>query len=103
MPPKKKLPPQAAIDPVKAAPVGRTRPMAGAEGDESAGQAPRPAWMQRAMREARECLVARDFACTIQRAETVLASEPEHPAAQRLLKLGRQGQEAALSSDWKMR
>ncbi|GIL05351.1 MAG: hypothetical protein BroJett031_18710 [Betaproteobacteria bacterium] len=71
--------------------------------DESPRRAARPLWMQRALREGRDCLVARDFACTIRRAEAVLKADPEDPAAQRLLKLARAGQEAALSSDWKMR
>jgi hypothetical protein len=71
--------------------------------DESPRRAARPLWMQRALREGRDCLVARDFACTIRRAEAVLKTDPEDPAAQRLLKLARAGQEAALSSDWKMR
>jgi hypothetical protein len=71
--------------------------------DESPRRAARPLWMQRALREGRECLVARDFACTIQRAESVLKADADDPAAQRLLKLARAGQEAALSGDWKMR
>lgn len=71
--------------------------------DESPRRAARPLWRQRALREGRDCLVARDFACTIRRAEAVLKADPEDPAAQRLLKLARAGQEAALSSDWKMR
>lgn len=71
--------------------------------DESPRRAARPLWMQRALREGRDCLVARDFACTIRRAEAVLNADAEDPAAQRLLKLARAGQEAALSSDWKMR
>ncbi|MEW5880025.1 MAG: serine/threonine-protein kinase [Pseudomonadota bacterium] len=70
---------------------------------ETSRHAARPLWMQRALREGRDCLVARDFACTIRRAEAVLKADPEDPAAQRLLKLARAGQEAALSSDWKMR
>ncbi|MFN3564774.1 MAG: hypothetical protein ACK4V1_02145, partial [Burkholderiaceae bacterium] len=71
--------------------------------DETPRRAARPSWMQRALREGRDCLVARDFTCTIRRAEAVLEADPEDPAAQRLLKLARAGQEAALSSDWKMR
>lgn len=71
--------------------------------DESPRRAARPLWMQRALREGRDCLVARDFACTIRRAEEVLKAAPDDPAAQRLLALARAGQEAALSSDWKMR
>jgi hypothetical protein len=59
--------------------------------------------MRRVLRESRDCLVARDYACTIQRAEEVLKVEPDNVAAQRLLKLARAGQEGALSSDWKMR
>jgi hypothetical protein len=76
---------------------------AGAVGDEAPRRVARPLWMQRALREGRDCLVARDFACTIRRAESVLKADPEDQAAQRLLKLARAGQEAALSSDWKMR
>jgi hypothetical protein len=72
-------------------------------GDESPRRAARPSWMQRALREARDCLVARDFTCTIRRAEEVLKADPDDPAALHLLKLARAGQEAALSSDWKMR
>jgi len=71
--------------------------------DETPRRAARPLWAQRALREGRDCLVARDFTCTIRRAEAVLKADPEDPAAQRLLKLARAGQEAALSSDWKMR
>jgi hypothetical protein len=48
-------------------------------------------------------LAARQYACTIARAEAVLQAEPNHPAAQALLKEGRAGQEAALGGDWKMR
>lgn len=71
--------------------------------DESPRRVARPPWMQRALREGRDCLVARDFACTIRHAEAVLKADAEDTAAQRLLKLARAGQEAALSSDWKMR
>jgi hypothetical protein len=56
-----------------------------------------------ALREGRDCLAARQYACTIARAESVLQAEPNHPAAQALLKEGRAGQEAALGGDWKMR
>lgn len=55
------------------------------------------------MREGRDCLAARQYACTIARAEAVLKSDPAHVAAQSLLKDGRAAQEAALASDWKMR
>jgi hypothetical protein len=48
-------------------------------------------------------LAARQYACTIARAESVLKAEPAHPAAQALLKDGRAAQEAALAGDWKMR
>ncbi len=90
-------PPARTADP---APVqGAT----GAIGDASPRRAARPPWMQRALREGRDCLVARDFACTIRRAEEVLKADPDDPAALHLLKLARAGQEAALSSDWKMR
>jgi hypothetical protein len=56
-----------------------------------------------ALREGRDCLAARQYACTIARAESVLQAEPNHPAAQALLKEGRAAQEAALGGDWKMR
>jgi phage tail protein X len=62
-----------------------------------------PAWVETALREGRDCLAARQYACTIARAEAVLKAEPTHSAAQALLKDGRAGQEAALGSDWKMR
>lgn len=90
-------PPARSADP--APPQGATD----AIDDDAPRRVGRPLWMQRALREGRDCLVARDFACTIRRAEAVLKADPEEPAAQRLLKLARAGQEAALSSDWKMR
>ncbi len=81
-------------------------PAAGAQrtdADEAGRASARPQWAQRALREGRDCLVARDFTCTIRRAEAVLQADPDDAAAQRLLRLARAGQEAALSSDWKMR
>jgi phage tail protein X len=48
-------------------------------------------------------LAARQYACTIDRAEAVLKADPGHAVAQALLNEGRAGQEAALGSDWKMR
>jgi hypothetical protein len=97
---------RVAARPAPAAPARSAESAQGADeaiDDESPRRAARPLWMQRALREGRDCLVARDFACTIRRAEAVLKTDPEDPAAQRLLKLARAGQEAALSSDWKMR
>jgi tRNA A-37 threonylcarbamoyl transferase component Bud32 len=60
-------------------------------------------WIEAALQEGRVCLAARQYACTIARAESVLKAEPAHPAAQALLKDGRAAQEAALAGDWKMR
>jgi len=48
-------------------------------------------------------LAARQYACTIARAEAALKSDPNSAAAQALLKAARAGQEAALGGDWKMR
>jgi serine/threonine protein kinase len=67
------------------------------------GAAADAARIDTALREGRDCLAARQYACTIARAESVLQAEPNHPAAQALLKEGRAGQEAALGGDWKMR
>jgi serine/threonine protein kinase len=69
----------------------------------AASAAAATAWIDTALREGRDCLAARQYACTIARAEAVLQAEPNHPAAQALLKEGRAGQEAALGGDWKMR
>jgi hypothetical protein len=67
------------------------------------GVATAPAWIDSALREGRDCLAARQYACTIDRAEAVLKADPGHAVAQALLNEGRAGQEAALGSDWKMR
>ena len=62
-----------------------------------------PAWVDVALREGRTCLAAKQYACTIARAESVLKAEPNHAGALALLKDGRSAQEQALGSDWKMR
>lgn len=62
-----------------------------------------PAWIDTALREGRACLAGKQYACTIARAESVLKAEPNHAGALALLKEGRNAQEQALGSDWKMR
>ncbi len=65
------------------------------------GVASTPLWVRSALREGQQCLVARRFACTIEQAQAVLRSDPQHPIALRMLRLARNGQEAALRGDWK--
>jgi hypothetical protein len=62
-----------------------------------------PTLIDTALREGRACLAERRYACTIDRAEAILKSDPGHAAAQAMLKEARAGQEAALGGDWKMR
>jgi hypothetical protein len=62
-----------------------------------------PAWIAKDLAEARECLVARRYTCTIERAQNVLKVDPDNLSAQRMLKLARAAQQEALSSDWKTR
>jgi len=59
--------------------------------------------IESALREGRDCLAVRQYACTIARAEAVLRDQPENVAARALLEAARAGQEAALEGDWKMR
>jgi hypothetical protein len=54
-----------------------------------------PHWAQESLREARQCLVAKRYACTIERAEEVLKSAPAHPLALRMARLGREGLQGA--------
>ncbi len=65
------------------------------------GVASTPLWVRSALREGQQCLVARRFACTIEQAQAVLRADPQHPIALRMLRLARNGQEAALRGDWK--
>ena len=51
-------------------------------------------WVREALREARQCLVAKRYACTIQRAEEVLKSQPTHAFALRMARLGYEGLQA---------
>jgi hypothetical protein len=104
------LVPSKGAAPVRRAPPSKPAPtepsgtgVAPTRVDPAPDRAVPSARMRRVLRESRDCLVARDYACTIQRAEEVLKVEPDNVAAQRLLKLARAGQEGALSSDWKMR
>ena len=60
-------------------------------------------WIDAALAEGSDCYVARNYTCTIARAESVLKAEPAHEAATALLRQARSAQEAALASDWKMR
>jgi hypothetical protein len=54
-----------------------------------------PNWVQESLREARQCLVAKRYACTIERAEEVLKFAPAHPLALRMARLGREGLQGA--------
>ena len=54
-----------------------------------------PNWVHESLLKARQCLVAKRYACTIERAEEVLRSMPAHPTALRLVRLGREGLQAA--------
>ena len=59
--------------------------------DEPESVAGTPNWAHESLREARQCLVAKRYTCTIERAEEVLKTEPSHPLALRLARLGREG------------
>jgi hypothetical protein len=87
----------ARRDPVSPSPANETAPAA------PIVVPPATAAFEATLREARDCLAARQYACTIARAEAVLKADPESAAAQALLKAARAGQEAALGGDWKMR
>jgi len=58
--------------------------------DEPESVASTPNWAHESLREARQCLVAKRYTCTIERAEEVLKTEPTHPLALRLARLGRE-------------
>jgi serine/threonine protein kinase len=64
-------------------------------GDDADSVAGTPNWVHESLREARQCLVAKRYACTIERAEEVLKSVPAHPLALRLARLGREGAQGA--------
>jgi serine/threonine protein kinase len=66
--------------------------------EDSEGVAGAPNWIHESLREARQCLVAKRYACTIERAEEVLKSAPTHPLALRLARLGREGMQGAPGS-----
>ena len=53
-----------------------------------------PNWVRENLREARQCLVAKRYACTIERAEEVLKAEPAQPSALRLVHLAREAMQA---------
>jgi serine/threonine protein kinase len=63
--------------------------------DDGESVAGTPNWVHESLREARQCLVAKRYACTIERAEEVLKSVPAHPLALRLERLGREGMQGA--------
>jgi len=63
--------------------------------DDGESVAGTPNWVHESLREARQCLVAKRYACTIERAEEVLKSVPAHPVALRLERLGREGLQGA--------
>jgi serine/threonine protein kinase len=63
--------------------------------DDGESVAATPNWVHESLREARQCLVAKRYACTIERAEEVLKSMPAHPLALRLARLGREGMQGA--------
>jgi serine/threonine protein kinase len=68
---------------------------AGKTADDAESVAGAPNWVHESLREARQCLVAKRYACTIERAEEVLKSVPAHPLALRLARLGREGMQGA--------
>ena len=68
---------------------------AGSPVDEAESVVGTPNWVHESLREARQCLVAKRYACTIERAEEVLKSVPAHPLALRLARLGREGAQGA--------
>jgi hypothetical protein len=89
--------------PLDDASARRTPPSATPAAPVAASDVVPTAWIDIALREGRACFAARQYACTIARAEAVLKSEPAHAAAQAMLRDGRAAQEAALAGDWKMR
>jgi hypothetical protein len=89
-------------EPPKPAPIVLATPPPAVQPQAPAKPAP-PAWIDAALAEGRDCYAARNYACTIARAESVLKAEPAHDAATALLRQARSAQEAALSGDWKMR
>ncbi len=86
-------------EPTRTAPVVAAAPVITASAKTQAA----PGWIDTAMAEGRDCYAARNYACTIARAESVLKAEPAHEAAATLLRQAKSAQEAALASDWKMR
>jgi len=68
--------------------------------DEEEHIASAPASVRDSLREARRCLVARRYACTIELAEAVLKVDPGQPVALRLV---RQGREGLAGGGWKRR
>jgi hypothetical protein len=93
--------PIAATKPAPPKPIASASPVAPAP--TKALPAAPPAWIDAALAEGRDCYAARNYTCTIARAESVLKAEPAHEAATALLRQARSAQEAALASDWKMR
>ncbi|HTT10087.1 MAG TPA: serine/threonine-protein kinase [Burkholderiaceae bacterium] len=77
---------------VAAAPPSEDTAKTAEDGESVAGA---PNWVRENLREARQCLVVKRYACTIERAEEVLKSMPAHPTALRLVRLGREGLQAA--------
>ncbi|HYS14947.1 MAG TPA: serine/threonine-protein kinase [Burkholderiaceae bacterium] len=82
------------------APVGGSAP--GVEAAKPASDpesvAGAPNWVHENLRAARQCLVAKRYTCTIERAEEVLKSAPTHPLALRLARLGREGMQGAAAA-----
>ncbi|HUL67989.1 MAG TPA: serine/threonine-protein kinase [Burkholderiaceae bacterium] len=90
--PPKMVEPGPAARSVAGSPPADEAARAADDGENVAGM---PNWAHESLREARQCLVAKRYACTIQRAEEVLKSVPAHPLALRLERLGREGMQGA--------
>jgi hypothetical protein len=100
-PAKRAEPPRKRVEPQRTAPPPVAPTQAPAPPPVVVASA--PSWIDIALREGRTCLAAKQYACTIARAESVLKADPNHAGALALLKDGRSAQEQALGSDWKMR